>query len=70
LNDLYLIAADIGNAYLNVPTKENVNKTCGMEFGHRRKIAVIIKALYGLKSSGAAWHNMLSIMYSAIMGAL
>jgi len=35
---------------------------CGLEFGqqYQGRIAVIVKALYGLKSSGAAWHNMLS----------
>jgi len=62
LNGLDLMAADIGYAYLNAPTKERVYTTCGLEFGQQYvgRIAIIAKALYGLKSSGAAWHNMLS----------
>ncbi len=60
LNDLNILSADIGNAYLNAPTKEKVHTTCGLEFGHNYVgcIAVITRALYGLKSSGAAWRNM------------
>jgi hypothetical protein len=60
LNDLDLLAADIGNAYLNADTREKVHTVCGLEFGHQNlgKIAVITKALYGLKSSGAAWRSM------------
>jgi hypothetical protein len=60
LNDLDILSADIGNAYLNAPTKEKVHTTCGMEFGHEYLgcIAVITPTLYGLKSSGAAWRNM------------
>jgi hypothetical protein len=62
LNDIDLLAKDIGNAYLNAPTKEKVFTICGLEFGqqYQGRIAVIVKALYGLKSSGVAWHNMLS----------
>jgi hypothetical protein len=60
LNDLEILAADIGNAYLNAPTRERVHTTCGLEFGpnYQGCTAVIIKALYGLKSSGAAWRAM------------
>ncbi len=60
LNELDILSADIGNAYLNAPTKEKVHTTCGMEFGHEYLgcISVIRRALYGLKSSGAAWRNM------------
>jgi hypothetical protein len=61
LNDLDLLAADIGNAYLNADTKERVHTTCGPEFGSNQGcIAVIHKALYGLKSSGAAWRAHLA----------
>jgi hypothetical protein len=57
LNDVNILAADIGNAYLNADTKEKVHTTLGMEFGQNMmgKTAIICKALYGLKSSGAAW---------------
>ncbi|MGH7954980.1 MAG: reverse transcriptase domain-containing protein [Gloeomargaritales cyanobacterium] len=56
LNDLDVLAADIGNAYLNASTKEKVYTTAGKEFGSKAGFSVlIIRALYGLKSSGAAW---------------
>lgn len=60
LNDLDILSADIGNANLNAPTRERVHTTCGLEFGpnHQGCTAVIIRALYGLKSSGAAWRMM------------
>ncbi len=62
LNELDILAADIGNAYLNVDTREKVHTTLGAEFGQNMigKTAVICKALYGLKSSGAAWHAHLA----------
>jgi Reverse transcriptase (RNA-dependent DNA polymerase) len=47
LNGFQLWATDIGNAYL-----------AGPEFGDREgHILVIGKALYGLRSSGARWHD-------------
>jgi hypothetical protein len=57
LNELDVLTADLGNAYLNADTKEKVHTMCGPEFGNQyiARIAVIHKALYGLKSSGAAW---------------
>jgi hypothetical protein len=60
LNDLDILSADIGTAYLNAPTREKVHTTCGIEFGVPAQgcIAVIVRALYGLKSSGAAWRAM------------
>ena len=62
LNDLELLSADIGNAYLNVYMKEHVHTTCGMEFGQNLcgRTAVIRRALRGLKSNGAAWRSMLA----------
>ncbi len=60
LNDIDLLAADIGNAYLNAFTKEKVHTICGTEFGRQYVgcVALITRALYGLKSSGAAWHEL------------
>jgi len=57
LNDLDILAADIGNAYINVDVREKVYFIAGDEFGVNKKgkCVVIIKALYGLKTSGAAW---------------
>ena len=59
LNQLELLAADVGNAYLNAPTKEKVYCTAGPEFGAelQGKPVIIVRALYGLKSSGAAWRS-------------
>ena len=58
LNGLELMGADIGNAYLEATTKERVFIVAGPEFeelaGH---ILVIRKALYGLRTSGARWHE-------------
>jgi hypothetical protein len=53
LNDLELWGADIGNAYLEAYTDEKVYIVAGPEFGERQgHILIIIKALYGLKTSG------------------
>jgi Reverse transcriptase (RNA-dependent DNA polymerase) len=57
LNDLEIMAADIGNAYLNAYTSEKVFTITGPEFGDEsNRVAILVRALYGLKSSGAAWH--------------
>lgn len=61
LNDLDLCAADIGNAYLNANCREKIWTVAGPEFGSNQGKAMIIrKALYGLKSSGAAWRSLLA----------
>lgn len=62
LNGLDIMAADIGNAYLNAPVRERIYITCGPEFGpeYVGRKAKVVKALYGLKSSGAAWRSFLS----------
>jgi hypothetical protein len=58
LNDIEILYADIGNA----PTKERVHMTAGPEFGphHIGQTVIIVRALHGLKSSGAAWHSVLA----------
>lgn len=59
LNGLDIIACDVGNAYLNAPCREKVWFVAGPEFGSRQGMAVrIVRALYGLKSSGASWRAM------------
>ena len=62
LNGLDCMAADIGNAYLNAPVREKIYIICGPEFGDHNvgRKARIIKACYGLKSSGAAWRAHLA----------
>jgi len=58
LNDLELVAADIGNAHLQENTKEKIYAIAGPEFGEfQGRTMIIVRALYGLKSSGAAWHE-------------
>lgn len=58
LNDLELWATDVGNAYLESYTKEKVYIIAGAEFGELEgHTLIIVKALYGLKSSGLRWHE-------------
>jgi Reverse transcriptase (RNA-dependent DNA polymerase) len=54
-------AADVGNAYLNAKCREKIWTVAGPEFGEDEgKVMLIEKALYGLKTSGAAWRAMLA----------
>jgi hypothetical protein len=61
MNDLKVCAADVGNAFLYGITREKVYVIAGPEFGHLegRKL-IIYKGLYGLKSSGARFHEHLA----------
>ena len=62
LNELDVCAGDIGNAFLYGKTKEKVFIIAGPEFGPelQGKRLIISKALYGLKSSSARFHEHLS----------
>jgi hypothetical protein len=62
LNELEISSIDIGNAYLNPPAREKVYTTAGPEFGPDKvgRPVIIERALYGLKTSGAAWHSQLT----------
>ena len=56
LNDLEVKAGDVLNAYITAPITEKVWTILGPEFGQDAgKTAVIVRALYGLKSAGAAF---------------
>jgi hypothetical protein len=58
LNELHAWATDVGNAYLEAITDELVYIIAGPEFGELEgHILLIHKALYGLRSSGARWHD-------------
>jgi hypothetical protein len=59
LNNLDILVTDVQNADLNAPTIEKVYTTAGEEFGADKKgrQVIIVRALYGLKSSGARWCN-------------
>ena len=61
LNGLDVKTCDIGNAYLNAPCREKIWCFAGPEFGNRKGQKIrIVRALYGLKSSGAAWRAHLA----------
>ncbi|EEC42861.1 predicted protein [Phaeodactylum tricornutum CCAP 1055/1] len=61
LNNLDLVSVDIGNAYVNADCREKVYAIAGPEFEEfEGRTVIIAKALYGLKSSGAAWHSHLA----------
>ncbi len=58
LNDLEVKVGNVLNAYITTPVKvkEKVWTILGPKFGHDSgKNAVIVRALYGLKSAGAAF---------------
>ena len=61
LHDLNVKTADIMNAYIKAPCAEKVYTILGPEFGpDEGKMAVIVRALYGLKSAGASFRNHLA----------
>jgi len=61
LNDLDIWATDIGNAYLEAETQEKVFVIAGPEFGKLEgHTLIIVKALYGLCTSGLRWHECLA----------
>ena len=61
LNDLEVKAGDVLNAYVTAPVTEKVWTILGPEFGpDAGKNAIIVRALYGLKSSGAAFRAHLA----------
>ena len=61
LNDLNVSACDIQNAYLTADCREKIWFRAGPELGSEEgSIMIIKKALYGLKSSGAAFRAHLA----------
>ena len=60
LNNLQLCGADVGDAYLQSLTTENLCIVAGPEFeelqGH---VLVMYKALHGTRSGGACWFDKL-----------
>ena len=65
LSDLKVSTCDIQNAYLTAPYSEKIYTIAGPELGSEEGSIMIVKrALYGLKSSGAAFRLFLaSIIY-------
>ena len=61
LNDLQVLACDIQNAYLTAQCREKIWIKAGPEFGSEAgKLMLVVRALYGLKSSGAAFRALLA----------
>ena len=62
LNNLDMCAGDVGNDYLEGYT-DKIFFTAGKELDfivHNGNMMLISKALYGLKTSGARWHDKFS----------
>ncbi|HSN65751.1 MAG TPA: reverse transcriptase domain-containing protein, partial [Fusibacter sp.] len=58
LNNLDIMVGDISSAYLEAKTKEQVCFIAGPEFKDKAgNLMKINKALYGLRTSGARWHD-------------
>jgi hypothetical protein len=58
LNGLHVMSADISSAYLTARTSEKVYCVGGVGFGDLEGHSlIIVKALYGLRSSGARFHE-------------
>ncbi len=61
LNVLKVMAADIMNAYIAVPNKEEIWTLLGLEFGKDKgRKAIVVRALYGLKSACVAFRSHLA----------
>ena len=62
LNGVDILACDIQNAYLSAPCRERIWTIAGPEFGVKDcgKTMLVVRALYGLKSSGAAFRSFLA----------
>jgi hypothetical protein len=61
LNNLQVKVSDIENAYITAPCSEKIWSVLGPEFGSDAgKIAIVVRALYGLKSAGASFRNHLA----------
>ena len=60
-NNLIVMTGNIGNAYLNANTQENIYTHAGIQFQFvgimvEGTLLEVIKALYGLPTSGNRWH--------------
>ena len=60
--NLEILCGDIGNAYVNPYTNKKVYAIAGDEFGKSMKgyIVIIVRALYGLRTSSERWHTHLA----------
>jgi hypothetical protein len=57
----HILVGDISSAYLEAYTQEKVYFIAGAELGPLQgHLLVIERALYGLRTSGARWHDRLA----------
>ena len=67
LNGLKVLGYDIQNAYLTASPRENVWTIEGAKFGSENgKTMLIVRSLYGLKSSGAAFRVFIAETFDDI----
>ena len=67
LNNLQVKAGDVMNAYVTAPSSENIWTVLGKEFGSDQgNKDIIVRALYGLKSCGEAFHSHLTYCMRSI----
>jgi Reverse transcriptase (RNA-dependent DNA polymerase) len=60
LNGLKMMVGEVTSAYLMALTKELIFFKAGDEFGKRAgHLMVVRKSLYGLRTSGKSWHDLL-----------
>ena len=61
LNGLDVCEADVQKAFLQYPCSKKYYTVCGPEFGSEfiGKLAIIVRAAYGLKSEGSDFRNHL-----------
>ncbi len=60
LNALKVMTADNMNVYITAPNKERIWMTLGLKSGKDKSFkAIIVRALYRLKSAGAAFQSHL-----------
>ena len=59
LNNLEILAGDIGNAYLNAITIKKIHYRAGNEWGQmiKGRVLVIARTLYGSKTPANAWRT-------------
>ena len=70
LHDVDILSIDLENAYLNAPCAEKIwfegTAECGDAKG---KVCVLVRSLYGLKSSGFSWRQALAdVIMSSDLG--
>ncbi len=65
--DLDVVCGDIGNAFIQDQTQEKIFAYSGPEFGeHVGKIAVIVRARYGLITSAECFHKLFAAFLCSV----